>query len=123
MRPWLVLPIIPLLALVLGHSADAAGIRGSHHHWARQANNHHHSSSYLARMTDSDGWNPIEAGISAPVQLASFETSAPDQSDELWTASPTHPMCVRSRPASLLTMAPGIKVAAQPAGISSTIAR
>ena len=81
MRPWLVLPIIPLLALVLGHSADAAGIRGSHHHWARQANNHHHSSSYLARMTDSDGWNPIEAGISAPVQLASFETSAPDQSD------------------------------------------
>jgi rare lipoprotein A len=82
MRPWLVLPLIPILALVLGHSADAAGTRASHHHGSRQASNHHHRSSYLARMTDADGWNPIEAGISAPVQLASFETPAPDQSDD-----------------------------------------
>jgi rare lipoprotein A len=75
MRPWLVLPLIPILALVLGHSADAAGTRAGHHHGSRQASNYHHRSSYIARMTDADGWNPVEAGISAPVQSASHHRS------------------------------------------------
>jgi rare lipoprotein A len=90
MRPWLVLPLMPFLALALSHGADAASrTRTSHHHHQLASNQHttrHHGARHLAyhrrghatELTDSDGWNPIAAGVSAPVgatvQLASFET-------------------------------------------------